>query len=96
MEHLSQQISGKKSTCSAGDTGDGGGGVLSLSREDPLEKEMATHSSIPVENPMHRRAWWAAVDGVSESDRTERLTLHFKVVSERLNALLGFCSSIGH
>ena len=34
---------GKESTCSAGDTRDRG---LSLGWEKPLEKEMATHSSI--------------------------------------------------
>ena len=34
--------------------------VWSLGREDPLEKGMATHSSIlGLENPMHRGAWWA-------------------------------------
>ena len=32
--------------------------VQSLGREDPLEKEMATHSSIlAMENPMDRGAW---------------------------------------
>ena len=32
--------------------------VSSLGREDPLEKEMATHSSIlAMENPMDRGAW---------------------------------------
>ena len=32
--------------------------VRSLSWEDPLEKEMATHSSIlALENPMDRGAW---------------------------------------
>ena len=39
--------------------------VQSLGREDPLEKEMATHSSILAwEIPMDRVAWWAAVHGV--------------------------------
>ena len=36
---LPQWLSGKEHTCSVGDTG-----LLGL--EDPLEKEMATHSSI--------------------------------------------------
>jgi hypothetical protein len=32
--------------------------VRSLGQEDPLEKEMATHSSIPcLENPMDGGAW---------------------------------------
>ena len=38
----------------------------SLGREDPLEKEMATHSSI-LGNPMDRGAWWATVHGVTKS-----------------------------
>ena len=38
----------------------------SLGRDDPLEKEMATHSSI-LENPMDRGAWWATVHGVTKS-----------------------------
>ena len=42
--------------------------VQSLGREDPLEKEMATHPSIPAwENPMDRGAWWAAVHGRTKS-----------------------------
>ena len=40
--------------------------VQSLGWEDPLEKEMATHSSIlAMENPMDRGAWQAAVHGVA-------------------------------
>ena len=31
--------------------------------EEPLEKEMATHSSICLKNPMGRGAWWATVQG---------------------------------
>jgi len=50
--------------------------VQSLGWEDPLEKEMATHSSILAwKNLMDRGAWWAAVHGVAESGTTERLTL---------------------
>ena len=38
--------------------------VQSLGQEDPLEKEMATHSSIScLENPMDRGAWRATVHG---------------------------------
>ena len=44
-------------------------GVQSLGREDPLEKEMATHSSILAwKNPTDRGAWWATVHGVTESN----------------------------
>ena len=39
--------------------------VQFLGWEDPLEKEMATHSSILLENPMDRGAWWAMVHGVA-------------------------------
>ena len=39
--------------------------VQFLGWEDPLEKEMATHSSILLENPMDRGAWWATVHRVA-------------------------------
>ena len=42
--------------------------VQTLGWEDPLEKGMATHSSILAWRiPMDRGAWWAAVHGVSKS-----------------------------
>ena len=43
--------------------------VQSLCQEDPLEKEMATHSSILAWkiHPMDRGAWWATVHGVALS-----------------------------
>ena len=53
--------------------------VGSLSQEDPLEKGMATHSSVlawripwteepgGLEIPMDRGAWWAIVHGVEKS-----------------------------
>ena len=42
--------------------------VQFLSWEDPMEKGMATHSSIPAWRiPMDRGAWWAAVYGVAKS-----------------------------
>ena len=42
--------------------------VRSLGWEDPLEKEMATHSSILAwNNLMDRGAWWAVVHGVTKS-----------------------------
>ena len=46
--------------------------VQSLGQEDPLEKEMATHSSVLVwEIPWTEEAFWATVHGVAkESDMT--------------------------
>ena len=42
--------------------------VWSLGWEDPLKKEMATHSSILAwEIPMNRGVWWATVHGVAKS-----------------------------
>ena len=48
--------------------------VRSLSWEDPLEKEVATHSSIlpiPVSCPMDRGVWQATVHGVATVGMTE-------------------------
>ena len=42
--------------------------VQSLGQEDPLEKEMVTHSSICLGNPMDRGAWWAQSAGSQELD----------------------------
>ena len=53
---------GKESTCSVGDLG------LIPVWEDPLEEDMATHSSIFAWRiPMDRGAWWATVHGVAKS-----------------------------
>ena len=42
--------------------------VQSLGREDPLEKEMATHSSILAWRiPMDRGAWQATAHGVTKN-----------------------------
>ena len=47
--------------------------VWSLGREDPLEKDMATHSNFPVifqyscpGNPIDRGAWWVPAHGVAK------------------------------
>ena len=42
-------------------------GVLFLDREDPLEKEMALHSSTLALNPMETRVWQATVHGVARA-----------------------------
>ena len=44
--------------------------IQSLGWEDPLEKEMATCSSLLTENTMDRGAWWATLHGIAESDVT--------------------------
>ena len=42
--------------------------VRSLGQGEPLEKEMATHSSILAwKNPMERGAWWTTVQGLAKS-----------------------------
>ena len=42
--------------------------VRSLGQEDPLEKEVATHSSsLAWGNPMDRRTWQATVHGIAKS-----------------------------
>ena len=60
--------------------------VRSLDQEDPLEEEMATHSSIScLENPHGQRSLVGyCPGGHKESDMTEQLTLSlFTVVSHR-------------
>ena len=50
--------------------------VPSLGQEDPLEKEMATHSSILAWRiPMDRGAWWAAVHRVAKF-RHKQFSMH--------------------
>ena len=42
--------------------------VQLLGWEDPLEKEMASHSSIPAWRiPTDRGAWWTTVHGIAKS-----------------------------
>ena len=42
--------------------------VQSLGQENPLEKEMATHSStLGLGNPMDRGAWWVTVHEATKS-----------------------------
>ena len=53
---------GENLPASAGDVRDVGSVP---DQDDPLEEGMATRSSICLENPMHRGAWWAAVHRVS-------------------------------
>ena len=53
--------------------------VRSLGPEDPLEKEMATHSStLAWRIPWTEEPGRTTVHGVTESDTTERLQFHFQ------------------
>ena len=61
--------------------------VRSLGQEDPLEKEMATHSSTCLENPMDRGAWWATVHGVAKS-RTRLSDFTFTFTKMQLKGML--------
>ena len=64
--------------------------VWSLGQEDPLQKEMATHSSVCLENSMGRGAWWTTVQGGwKELDITEHID---NLVSKntRFKSLVGF------
>ena len=63
-------LESKESACNAGDLSLIPGLGESLGWEDPLEKEMATHSSILAMeffNSVDRGAWWATVHGVTKS-----------------------------
>ena len=61
---------GKESACNAGDLG------LILGREDPLEKGMATHSSILTwEIPWTEKPGGLQTVGSQELDMTEQLTV---------------------
>ena len=53
MKVFPRWLSGKESTCQAGDVGS------NLGREDPLEKEMVNHSSILAWKIMDRGTWQA-------------------------------------
>ena len=60
--HFPGSSIGKESACNAGDLG------RSLGWEDPLEKGMATHSSIlSWRIPKDRGTWWATVHGIAKS-----------------------------
>ena len=65
--------------------------VQSLSWEDPLEKEIATHSStLSWRIPMDRGAWWATVHG-SQRDGHDRATNTFTFTMIYVIILIDTC-----
>ena len=66
---LSHWLSGKESTCNAGDTGDEGS-VAGLGRS-PRGGNNNPLQYYCWKNPMDRGAWWTTVRGVAELDMTE-------------------------
>ena len=65
--------------------------VRFLGWEDPLEKGMATHSSIVAWRiPIDRRAWWCTVHGVAKS-RTQLSNFHFHECDMALFIMLWLC-----
>ena len=65
MVGLPWWLSSKESSCNVGDLQEMW--VRSLGQEDPLEKGMATHSSILARKILDRGAWWAIVHEVTKS-----------------------------
>ena len=47
-------------------------GIQSLGREDPLEEEMATHSSILAGKSHRQKAWRAIVHGVAKETKQQQ------------------------
>ena len=63
--------------------------IQSLGLEDPLEKEMATHSSgLFMGNPIDRGAWQSTVHGTAELDMIERLSTHIPVSSKNFPCII--------
>ena len=65
--------------------------VLSPCWEDPLEKQMAAHSSTYPDSPMDRRGWWATVHGVPKSQTrlSDLTTMECEMKSDQPRECLG-------
>ena len=67
---LLRWLSGKESTCNAGDSG-----LIPGSERSPGEGHGNPLQYSCLENPTDKAAWQASVHGVVQSDTTEQLTL---------------------
>ena len=62
--------------------------TLPLGPENPLEKEMATHSNIFAwKIPMARGGWWAAVHGVAKSQTLLSMHAESIYMKQHINIL---------
>ena len=69
--------------------------VWSLGREDPLEKEMAIHYSIPDwEIPWTEGSWWAVAHGVAESETRHDLATKQQQETFKTSSLLSKCFNL--
>ena len=67
--------------------------VRSLGREDRLEKEMATHSSILAWRiPWTEELGGLQSTGCKKSDTTERLHFHFHFTVDSMNSVVSYFS----
>ena len=67
--------------------------VRSLGRDDPLEKEMATHSTILAWRiPWTEELGGLQSTGCKKSDMTERLHFHFHFTVDSMNSVVSYFS----
>ena len=65
--------------------------VQSLHQDDPLEKEMVTHSSIPsCEIPWTKGAWWATVQRITKSQTQLSMHAHLAYAFQFSHLFWGF------
>ena len=66
-------------------------GLNFLGWEDPLEREMVTHSSILPGNPMDRGDWWAIVYGVTKESRRDLETKQQPLLTRGVRSPIKLC-----